>query len=307
MSIKIYTGFRLSINEISKIQNEIDLLRERVFPVAVDNFVSNIINKLIIESDKEAIIKSKLFNIDLPFDGNILNLNHPNNDIDIPLLKSDYKKHDLFRYMRKSNYFIEQHSQIYRVIFEDPTLTIALFPLDNKVLGIYYSDMSNYVPLIKEMETFEEYHYQDSTDKPKSVSNENWNQRKEDWDKVLLSKDFALTTDVALTANIINLNMLMKEFFQYMTSDDKSNIEKLSGINLKKQRVKYLSLEILFQEEIDKIELERSSEFFRLYIDIKKNIKSTENNNLKTRFKEIEKTLTSILLDNKAVFNNLIH
>ena len=308
MSTKIYTGFKLSISELSKLQSEIDLLREKLKPVSINIFTSMICNRLIYEYDKKSINNSSSFDTKLMLDDNILYLSTPMSDVDIPLLKKDYTRYDLIRYIRDSHHFIEQHGKIFKVISQDPTLTIAFFPTNNDVLGIHYTDISDYITYIKEMNTFEDYHYQDSTDRPSNITEEEWEQRRNDWDQVLLSKSFSSTTDIALTANIITLDMLVLEFFHLFSGKEKINIDHIDGIKTKEQRAKKLSFEILIQEEAKRSNLKKPSSILRLFSETKEALASDDNNSTKDVYQKTLKKVNNIIVDgsNSEIIEKII-
>lgn len=91
----------------------------------------------------------------------------------------------------------DQHS------FYDIYLDFAIFPMKDKVLGMYFSNYENmYHKLIMNCPIIKDYHYQDSSDKPSKITNKEWGQRKEDWDIAL--KDIGISTHWGLMCKIVD-------------------------------------------------------------------------------------------------------
>jgi hypothetical protein len=66
-------------------------------------------------------------------------------------------------------------------------LELTIFPLKNKILFLKWGKiLENYY---NELAKFEDYHYQDQSDKPKEISSQKWNLRKRDW-QIALGDDF---------------------------------------------------------------------------------------------------------------------
>ncbi len=62
---------------------------------------------------------------------------------------------------------------------------ISVFPLDGDILGIMFCEHEPLKGLWMSQKGIEDYHYQDSTDRPEQIPEAEWDQRREDWDKVL--------------------------------------------------------------------------------------------------------------------------
>lgn len=60
---------------------------------------------------------------------------------------------------------------------------IMLFPMEDKVLCLLYCEHSELEKIWNE--NVQEYHYQNQTDKPDEISNEEWEQRRKDWNEAL--------------------------------------------------------------------------------------------------------------------------
>lgn len=68
---------------------------------------------------------------------------------------------------------------------------LQIYPLKDKILVLYLG-RDDYVKYVKENEHFIDYSYQNQTDKPDDVSEEEWNQRESDWDEVLGAEGFVM-------------------------------------------------------------------------------------------------------------------
>lgn len=57
--------------------------------------------------------------------------------------------------------------------------------LSGELLAYTYSGVNSYGDALEELGMFEDYHYQDSSDRPDEISKKDWNQRAKDWDSVM--------------------------------------------------------------------------------------------------------------------------
>lgn len=60
--------------------------------------------------------------------------------------------------------------------------SILFIPCNDKTLGMYFGDSSYENILFEDTENIADYHYQDQTDQPDDISDEEWKMRKHDWD-----------------------------------------------------------------------------------------------------------------------------
>ena len=67
----------------------------------------------------------------------------------------------------------------------DYDVNVCVFPLENKMLAIYYAHNDELYSILKANPAFSDYGYWNNTDKPDDVSEEEWEQRKIDWDNAL--------------------------------------------------------------------------------------------------------------------------
>lgn len=67
----------------------------------------------------------------------------------------------------------------------DTDFEIVFFPHENHFLGIAYTNNTLWFEKWMSLDLVEDYSYWNNTDKPKELTDEQWNQRAENWDKVL--------------------------------------------------------------------------------------------------------------------------
>ena len=93
---------------------------------------------------------------------------------------------------------------------------VALIPLKGRILVLYYGNIrSEYLQAFESLTEVEDYHYQNSTDKPDDVSQKAWNKRKFDWDLALGNSS---GTRSGLTYELMNYD-LSWEAFSHSTKD----------------------------------------------------------------------------------------
>lgn len=63
--------------------------------------------------------------------------------------------------------------------------SVRVFPIHDKILGMYFTQKSELSDIILSHKNIIDYHYQNQTDKPDDISDEEWNLRERDWDKAL--------------------------------------------------------------------------------------------------------------------------
>lgn len=70
----------------------------------------------------------------------------------------------------------------------DMSLSVTFFPLKEETLGIAFAPNAQILGLIKTLPGWKDFHYQNATDKPDTLSELQWKYRKKLWDEVLLDK-----------------------------------------------------------------------------------------------------------------------
>lgn len=96
----------------------------------------------------------------------------------------------------------EDSKSNFAIDFEfDYNCEVVLFPLKDKTLLMYFGN-SDLRKVVDNLPYLSDYHYQNQTDKPENVSEEEWNQRKKDWDEAL-SRD-GIPTKHGLTVKLFD-------------------------------------------------------------------------------------------------------
>lgn len=83
---------------------------------------------------------------------------------------------------------------------------LQIIPLKNKILALYFGN-PNIREYIEETDFFSDYHYQDQCDKPDSISDKEWKNRKSDWENAIgpdyIPSRHGFSVDLFDTCNIL--------------------------------------------------------------------------------------------------------
>lgn len=217
MSTKIFNAFYIEGNNYKDIQEIIDYFRIIEKDYKINNFI-------------EIVLKS--YSHFLSFNGNFRDYLKDENS-DILLVTDKLFKHDLVStfysmvleivdyYINNVpemlNLFVICNRLFYRVI-EDKTLFIVTGSSANSI----YNDI-----IINSKA--KEYCYYNHTDKPKNVSSNDWNKRKQDWDFI----KYYITDVMSVITSYTNLKLLGcfdgANQLNLLTSFMDSNIEKINS------------------------------------------------------------------------------
>lgn len=81
---------------------------------------------------------------------------------------------------------------------------VQILPIENKILLMYFGNDKDELLQVFENEPYiSEYHYQNQTDKPDSISEEEWEERRRDWTDALPSW---IPSDTGFTIQLVNIN-----------------------------------------------------------------------------------------------------
>jgi hypothetical protein len=67
----------------------------------------------------------------------------------------------------------------------DFSSSVTFIPIKGKLLALFYAESETFFKLWESQSLVKDYHYQNSSDRPRKVSKAEWEQRKRDWDLAL--------------------------------------------------------------------------------------------------------------------------
>lgn len=160
MSTKIYNGFKFVNPNMVVIRNQLLEFQKEIRDIARNLYAKTLL-----------IDASRIF--DVPYVG--MGLNNPNEaDAKRPL------------YSAKDAIIKESKEDGNHYSYTDYKFDIVVIPLTRKTtLGLHYNSHREFETALGDKEWYCDYHYQNQTDQPSTISNKKWRQRKKDWDKAL--------------------------------------------------------------------------------------------------------------------------
>lgn len=85
----------------------------------------------------------------------------------------------------------DRFKEIYKSGYRDPSIDtkfkIYLFPRGDDTLFMVDCEQEEMIKILTDEDWVEDYHYQNASDRPDSISEKDWRQREEDWDEVMPS------------------------------------------------------------------------------------------------------------------------
>ena len=165
MSIKIYNGYKFngSMIHLWKILNNI---KNDVKEAETKEIFFKEIVETIHEIDYAKFFKHQL---------------NPKEDIDqYPIGESSSYLGTKFE-----DFNIGNQKKYPSILDKTSSFSVSIFPLSNrKILVLFFPSLDFHHKILKTyLPNFEEYYYQNSTDKPENISTRKWNQRLNDWKK----------------------------------------------------------------------------------------------------------------------------
>ena len=157
MSTRILTGFRLPSTNLTQILSQLKEIKKQA-RITAQNCLA------------ETIIRTALSDFDDDFvkTGVISDKNH--------LAKAIGNVIDEQKQVAKTNIMNPS---------VDLSLEVVLFPRKKNTLGIYFGANKLVTEHIKTLPGWEDYSYWNNTDRPETVSNQEWKERKKVWDDVM--------------------------------------------------------------------------------------------------------------------------
>ncbi len=158
MSTHIETGFLLKTNDFAKILSAVRGLRTRAAELARDLLKAHVIELAVKDLDQACMQQDGLRTVNF--------------------ISSALDK--LYQAQK------EVRNTGYRDPDVDMSLTLTFFPFEDQTLGMAFAPNPRILAMVEGLPGWEDYHYQNQTDKPQEISEEDWEKRRRDWDVVLL-------------------------------------------------------------------------------------------------------------------------
>lgn len=168
MSIKIYDGMRiprvLTCYELSELWREFEAKTKPVLK----------------ELHKNRVVIDTIHVVDTFLTtGKIFDYTYSNlNELDLDKNFFGY----IYAMERKIGEILQKETRE-RYVFNDFTFDLSVYPMENQTLLYYYSEQN--LSLDEFSDDIELYGYWNNSDKPDSISEEEWEQRKNDWNEAL--------------------------------------------------------------------------------------------------------------------------
>lgn len=161
MSTKIYNGYISTLN-IEQLLNEFISIRDKFENKKIQLYNKILGNQVANKIDSAAIAASRTMTGEEQYA--ILNETHDINERSV--------KDEVVLRGEKSHL--------------DLSSDCVVFPMGKrKTLILFYCENKELTAIWERLRFIKEYHYQNQTDKPRGISEKNWDQRKRDWDKAL--------------------------------------------------------------------------------------------------------------------------
>lgn len=176
MSTKIYDGKKLPNMSVLELHQFCKKLKSKLLPIANVEYY-----KLVAKISQSAYVYLATgqnicdYTVDMPKLGNSLD---------------QTSKYELLSFAREqASKLVANTSAAIRRIDSEPDadfdVSICVFPLSDKILCIPYANHDALHDELFKTEEFEEYGYWNNTDKPLNLTDDEWHQRKCDWDDAL--------------------------------------------------------------------------------------------------------------------------
>jgi hypothetical protein len=221
MSTKIYTGFKIDTIDILEVQAILNEHHKSVKEITKEKIIEHLIKSAVKEFDRDTIEKK------------------------------DTDKN----YISEANYDMEdRQKKIKQTMSRDPEVDfdaeIAIFPFEGKFYGIYYTEKEEFYDNLLTNSKVVEFSYWNSTDHPKNITKQEWEEREKIWDTIFKGNE--LPCEIGFTK-------------KYNSYPPQPSIEEIiakwdSVVPKFEKRLKYWSNIVYAEREFNKLsEKERSS------------------------------------------------
>ncbi len=170
MSTKIYNAYKLKESaSLAQLTQILDKIRSDIEEVARKDMANKVAGRIQYYKDL------------YKYYGEEITTKITNNHI---LKMLDYIKAD----KSDNRLFWEEYPELIKELKDEPyehtTATLQMIPCSEKILAIYCGPFE-YIDFVSKNEFFEDYHYQNQTDKPDDIADKEWEEREKDWDKAI--------------------------------------------------------------------------------------------------------------------------
>lgn len=168
MSTKIYNGYRLPNWSLKEITNFCKALKDTIDPIRIELY-------------SKQLAKDVSLNIDRYANGLSI--------IDLPKQFKDEEKFNTYHLDIAKDYALEQIRHIALNQNRNPAydyeFSICFIPIKDKILALLYTEHKELTEVWENCQHVEEYGYWNNEEQDDGISNEEWEQRRLDWDEAL--------------------------------------------------------------------------------------------------------------------------
>lgn len=250
MSTKIYNGFKFKSTDIFEIFNELKRIRQECLPIYEHDCNQYVATRSVTLLDRYCYYKEKFGEKPAPI-------------VDAYLEFVDRVKK------------VKSSSQ--RDPLADYEFGISIFPFNGEFYGMHFTEQKSFLKILQGSPLFIEYHYQNQTDPPEEISDEDWQLRKEIWENGIF-KENTVPSNVSFTYSVV-------DSVHDIPAPD--SLKVLSLIPPIKLRVSDLVTDLLFQDRVRTQKLEiNSGNFVAEFRKYNEWLKTEEGNRAKDDWQE---------------------
>lgn len=143
---------------------------------------------------------------------------------------------------------------------------IIFFPIEDKILALFFSNDPEYENIFEQIDIVSEYNYFNNTDKPKETSNEEWEIREKEWERVLPYASIVIESGFStrLISSIPSILDINKENAKKHIPDIDSRIKEMLSCIMTSEYI-----DRGYKNKLDFADWKKTEEYKKLY-EIKK-------------------------------------
>lgn len=177
MSTKIYNGHKFKNNMDLLELNERMLALRETYRKEVESYTRGLFMNLVYFYEDLYVVDPALYETEMKKFGNFFEI-HSNEDY-MRIIAGNVA-------LNLSERLSEAMDSPRRNPVYDVSSSLQIFPLKDKILFTFYGNQ-NFEQILENEPDIEEYHYQDQCDMPEDMSEEEWEQRRIDWEQAIPS------------------------------------------------------------------------------------------------------------------------